>query len=293
MPIDKSSELLEAIGAKGEILQELLDYTANRFGKNPQIPEVIAEEPFIGAWKSFIEKVKDQGIVAALNNNISHGEEDIVLQKPEGVKIEIYDSLAGPIPIFYATDTKDFEELVIKLIHKGKEFPGIEKTGASFANGKSTRFIILSNKPYSNIPAQKLGLEDEQWKDFSLIIRREHECTHYFTKRFLGSSQNNLHDELIADYAGMSSAAGEYHADWFLIGMGIDDYPKPQTEGRFSIYTVGLSDEAKDVLKKITVKAARNIEKWSKKDENRKLTLREQILFLCSLSLLELYELKA
>ena len=80
----------------------------------------------------------------------------------------------------------------------------------------NNKFVILSNKPYSNVPAERLGLEEEQWRNFSVIIRREHECTHYFTKRFLGSSRNNLHDELVADFTGIMCAVGEFNAFWLL-----------------------------------------------------------------------------
>jgi len=284
-----SEEILRSLGAKGEVLQELLNYTENKFNKSHVIPEKIEEEPFLESWKKIIPEIEKHGIEKAFNENLPHGEKDIVLQDPEGVKLEIYNSMAGPIPIIYALNVKDFEELVIKLVRKGKDFPGIEKTGASFAHGQNNRFIVLSNKPYSNIPAEKLNLEEKTWKEYSLIIRREHECTHYFTKRFLGSSQNNIHDELVADFAGMFSAAGEYHAKWFLTGMGIEKYPEPQSDGRFIIYTSKISPEAREILKDITCKVAYNLEDLSKTEEFKKLNLQEKILYLCKKDLLEFY----
>lgn len=72
------------------------------------------------------------------------------------------------------------------------------------------RFIILSSIPYSGISAARMELSEAEWLRLSLIIRQEHECTHYFTKRVLGSMQNRLMDELMADYMGIRAALGYF-----------------------------------------------------------------------------------
>ena len=271
--------------------EELSDYLENKFETDREIPENISEELFIKKWRTIIDLAKEVGITKALNESISHGEEDIKFSEPDKVKLEIYESVAGNIPVIYAFNENDFYELVTKLIYKGKRMPNLEKTGASFAFGLTNRFIILSNKPYSNIPAESLNLDDKTWRDYSIIIRREHECTHYFTKRFLGSSRNNLHDELVADFAGIMCASGEFHADWFLKGMGLDKYPESQEAGRFPVYTAKLSDSSREVLKKIIIKVAKNVELWSKKEKVKEMPRNERIMFLCSRSLLDLYYL--
>jgi len=270
---------------------ELKEYMTNRFKFETEIPDKIEDEPFIEPWKNVIDLAKIKGIEKAFNEKVPHGNEDIKLKNPELIKVEIYNSVAGNIPVIYANNEDDFYELVTKIVHKGKVMPGLKKTGACFAFGINNKFVILSNKPYSNVPAERLGLEEEQWKNFSVIIRREHECTHYFTKRFLGSSQNNLHDELIADFAGIYCAAGSFHADWFLIGMGIEEKTGDISKGRFPVYTSKLSDESKEALRKIMIKVAKNVEKWSNKPETKKMSRNERILFLCKNSLAELYYL--
>lgn len=281
--------LLEEMGVSESVSKELTEYLENRFDTSREVPKSIPDEPFIEAWRHVIELSQKNGIEKALNQEVPHGEVDIVLKSPECVSLEIYNSVAGNIPVIYAKNEDDFYELVTKIIHKGREVPNIKKTGASFAYSKNNKFIILSNKPYSNIPAERLGLKEQEWRAFSVIIRREHECTHYFTKRFLGSSQNNLHDELIADFAGILCATGEYHAEWFLVGMGIDKYPEKQEDGRFPVYTLNLSDEAKDILKKMIIKVAYNVEAWSKTKEAKDMDRNEKIIFLCKNSLTDLY----
>src|SRR5262249_24175708 len=65
----------------------------------------------------------------------------------------------------------------------------------AFASQKSRyqdRGIILSRGPYSAVSAAQAGLPEADWLDRSLIIRREHECTHYFTYRVFGAMRNNL-----------------------------------------------------------------------------------------------------
>lgn len=288
---DEYIALLEGLGADESTYDEILEYCKNRFNVADYTPAPIEDEPFIDAWRDIISDIHGDNITDVMNARIPHGDEDIKLRSPNGVSIEIYNSIAGNIPVIYAKDEQDFYEIVRKLIYKGRPAPNLEKTGASFAFGKVSRFIILSNKPYSNIPAQRLGLEDEQWRKYSVDIRREHECTHYFTKRFLGSSQNNLHDELVADFTGIMCATGEFKAEWFLVGMGIDKYPAEQEGGRFPVYTSSLSESAADTMKKIIIKAANNVEKWSNQDSVKQMSRNERVMFLCSKSLLELYGL--
>ena len=285
-------KVLEELKANDSVVyEELSDYLENKFETDKKIPENISEELFIKRWRTIIDLANEIGITKALNESLPHGEEDIKFLEPDKVKLEIYKSVAGSIPVIYAFNENDFYELVTKLIHKGKKMPNLKKTGASFAFGLTNRFIILSNKPYSNIPAKSINLDENTWKDYSIIIRREHECTHYFTKRFLGSSRNNLHDELVADFAGIMCASGEFHSDWFLKGMGLDKYPESQKVGRFPVYTANLSDNSREVLKKIIIKVSKNVEKWSKKEKVKEMTRNERIMFLCRKSLLELYYL--
>ena len=86
----------------------------------------------------------------------------------------------------------------------------------------------------------------------------------YFTNRFLGSTQNNLHDELVADFAGIVCATKNYYAKWFLLGMGLGEnnaYEEPMP-GRFPVYVNKLSEKAKYVMKTILIKVAKNVQTW-------------------------------
>lgn len=287
-----NTSVLASFNLDENTLKELIEYTENKFDVNVNIPENIPDEDFISEWRCVLRASEKIGIEKALNENLPHGPKDIKLRKPELTNLEIYNSIAGNIPVIYAKDEEDFYQLVTKLINKGKEMPNIRRTGASFAFGKLNKFIILSNKPYSNIPANMLGLSNDKWKAYSLIIRREHECTHYFTNRFLGSTQNNLHDELVADFAGIVSATGNYYAKWFLLGMGLgpetaDEEPMP---GRFPVYVPNLSEKAKYIMKTLLIKSAKNVETWYN-ETGKNMSRNGMVMFLCGHSLLDLYAL--
>ncbi|MEO8333631.1 MAG: hypothetical protein ABI664_01575 [bacterium] len=106
------------------------------------------------------------------------------------------------------------------------------------------RFIMLSTGPYSAVDATALGLSSIEWLRLSLTIRLEHECAHYFTRRVFGAMRNSLHDELLADYAGIVAACGRYRADWFLHFMGLDAYPRYRKGARLENYGDGAAPDS-------------------------------------------------
>ncbi|WP_103666287.1 DUF7005 family protein [Pseudanabaena sp. BC1403] len=128
------------------------------------------------------------------------------------------------------------------------------------------RFIILSKGFYSNVPSSDLGLTETEWLNLSHLIRLEHECTHYCTRRLLNSMRNNLVDELIADYRGIVAATGTFHAQWFLTFMGLEKFPIYREGARLENYrgTPPLSDSAYQIVQKLIKTAAENLEKFAR-----------------------------
>jgi hypothetical protein len=124
------------------------------------------------------------------------------------------------------------------------------------------RFIVLSEGPYSGVPAERMGLAEAAWRDASHTIRLEHECAHYFTRRVLGSMRNNLLDELLADYAGIVATAGRYREDWFLHFCGLQDAEGCRAEGRLWNYRGDppLSPAAFAVLQRLVRAAAARVQ---------------------------------
>src|SRR5262249_18047678 len=197
------------------------------------------------------------------------------LARPALVELTLHASPAGRIPVLTARGRAEFVALVQALGHRNEPFPVPESQGALMISGYNNwariaawggewgagppasragswgeelarlkerrelyqdRFILLSDGPYSAVPAAELGLDEPAWREVSLALRRDHECAHYFTRRLFGAMRNNLLDELIADYAGMVAAIGRFRADWFLRFLGLEAFPRFRPSGRLALY---------------------------------------------------------
>ena len=230
---------------------------------------------------------------------IPAGTVGLELRSPHLLELSIHQSWAGPIPVIFTGDRGDFERLVQALLRRNEPVPIPAAMGACMVAGFNNwdrirnyrdrwelahptdlwdrewqrlipqkalyqdRLILLSDSPYSNVAAADLGLTDRVWRQQSRQIRLAHESIHYWTKRRLGAMQNNVLDELMADYWGFVVATGNYRADWFLRCLGLEHWPLYRTSGRLSNYRGNpqLSAGAFGVLQSLTVAAARNLER--------------------------------
>ena len=235
--------------------------------------------------------------------------------RPDLVGLEIYESPAGRIPVILARGRHEFAALLRALSRRNEPVPVPDSQGALMISGYNNweriherlrrgegmqdilphkelyqdRFILLSDGPYSAVPASDLGLEDAEWRRISLEIRRDHECAHYLTRRLFGSMRNNVLDELIADYAGMVAATGAFRADWFLRFLGLEDHPVYRAGGRLDLYRGDppLSDGAFHSLHELIRSAAENLERFGARGR----TLSERALVLSALASLRLDDL--
>ena len=273
LSISERQAILRKHGAVVSDMESLLKYASNVFSANHSK----SGESFLLRWKPMLDTANKEGAAVAINKHVTRNDLQISFANPTGVKVELYESIAGKIPVITAQTDEDFEALVLNIIHKGKPYPHIKKQGASFALGEHNRFIILSHKPYSNLPAEEIGLSSTEWRQKSLIIRKSHECAHYYTVRFFGSSRNNLHDELIADFCGLWDAFSKYQADYFI---------KFLAKGRMDIYVEGMSSAAAKVIESLAYVASEWLEEWSHSDEFLQLSVTQRIDYLCRKELL-------
>jgi uncharacterized protein DUF7005 len=128
-------------------------------------------------------------------------------------------------------------------------------------------FIILSDGPYSNVKAADLGLEEEDWRRCSFVIRREHECAHYFARRVFASPCRNIMDEIVADYWGIVAARKTFHSAWLLRFFGLESFPDYREGGRLQNYRgkVPLSQGAFSVLQRLVKRAVDNLEQFHRR----------------------------
>ena len=249
-------------------------YIANRFEGAEEITE--QDTSFLKTWETIISYAAIFGAAEAINTKVCP-KRPVTFASPDTVEMKMYDSFAGKIPIIYVRNTSDFEQLVTNIAYKGVRPDGLETTGASFLHGKTTRFIILSSKPYSNVPASELGLDDAEWAEKSMLLRRGHECTHYFTKQTYGITNNILHDEIMADFIGLYETFGFYRAEWFLRFMGVIE----GSGRRLGFYTKDLSENVRSAVSELVKTAAYRLEEWSETDEFASMTTAGRIKYMC------------
>lgn len=257
--------------------------------------------------------------------------EGLILHKPDELELKIHPSIGGSIPVLIVPDSEDFNTLIRALCHKNEPTSLPDSMGAAMINGINNwskiktlksefiannqssdwshyfknsivpnkslyqdKLIILSKKPYSSVSAEDLDQDIEDWEDISLRIRLEHECAHYYTLRHFGAMANNMHDELIADYAGICAGYGNYNPEWFLKFIGLEAYPLYRKGARLENYLghPKLSNEAFIVLKTIIYKAVVNVKEFDSRINNRFLiaSKKASLHSLCSFSLLQMAE---
>ena len=268
-------KIAEGSGLDTEEQKIFTEYTQNRFDNAEEISD--PDPDFLEMWEKIVSFAKIFGADKAINQKLCP-KRPVAFASPDTLDIRIYDSFAGKIPIISVRDTDDFEQLVTNIAYRGIRPDGIEKTGASFISGKTTRFIILSAKPYSNVPASELGLDDEKdWCEKSLLLRQAHECTHYLTKQTYGISNNILHDEIMADFIGMYEAFGFYKAEWFLRFMGIIE----GSGSRLIFYTKDLPENVRTAVSELAVLSAYGLERWSKTESFKAMSTGERIKQMC------------
>ncbi len=269
------NEIISKFGLTDEEHTELTAYIANRFEGRVELTE--QDTGFLETWESIISFAEMFGAVNAINTNVCP-KRPIEFRSPQAVEMKMYASFAGNIPIIYVRDPLDFEQLVTNVAYKGVRPDNISQTGASFISGRTTRFIILSAKPYSNVPASELGISDDSyWAEKSMLLRRGHECTHYFTKQTYGIANNILHDEIMADFIGMYEAFGYYKAEWFLRFMGLIE----GSGGRMVFYTKDLSPNVVMAISELLTKITYRLEEWSNTKDFKELSTAERIKIMC------------
>jgi len=224
------------------------------------------------------------------------------LARPAELHLFLAETPVGRVPVILATTREDFVALVRALAHKNEPWPIPDAVGATIIGGFNNwdrvaslrraweagdstsgsplewaarwreivrepglyqdRFIVLGSGPYSGAAAADVGLDEAEWTRSSIAIRLEHECTHHFTRRVLGSMRNRLADELIADYMGIVAATGSFRADWLVRFLGLERPSVYRPGGRLEEYRGDLAQDGGSfrVLCAAARRCARNLE---------------------------------
>lgn len=317
----RAEDLLRRFGAPEADLPALTEYLANPYADALDraadwLP--LADEPHVATWREYAVEAEAEGVAAVLRRRIVQlrfpvregmsadpayraatrqgadpdplaGGAELV--DPEGLELELHESIAGTVPVLLARRRRDFVTLVRCLAGRNEPVPVPDAMGACLVKGLvnwdrigrlrrlweesgrggswsdelrrlmphkelfQDRFLLLSRGPYSGVLASAAGLDERRWLEDSVRIRRDHECFHHLTLRLFGSIRSHLLDELLADAAGLVGAYGRYDGGLALRFLGLESYPEVRAEGRLGVYTgaPGLSPEALAVVRRIAV----------------------------------------
>lgn len=254
------------------------------------------------------------------------------LLDPNGIRVVLHPTMAGRIPLLIAETRQDFEALVQAFTDRNEPKPVPSSMGACIVRGLNNwdrihsyrrswqilnpnapaeawatefqklvphkdlyqdSFIILSSAEYSGVSADAAKIPASHWKPLSLRLRLEHEATHYFTLRALGSMRNHLLDELVADYVGLVRVFGRYDSRLARLFFGLEDFPQYRNGGRLENYrgTPPLGDEAFVVVQRLVNDSIRAIASFQAENGGQatdELLLIDTVLAMTSMTLEEI-----
>jgi len=205
---------------------------------------------------------KNPDFLMALKRGIlpSHPQKTWVPVVPEGVRVYLHPTLAGRIPVIECESDLDFICLQQSLVYRCEPLLVPDSRGATIIKNYNNwarvnmhrnnltgnipenpalyrdYIALLSHRNYSGIAPEVFGLGSDEWRQKSLILRLEHEAAHYMTQRFYHSSKNEIHDEIIADFMGLTAVFEDYDPFKFLTFLGLENYPQYRPGGRLEIY---------------------------------------------------------
>ncbi len=213
-------------------------------------------------------------------------------EKPDALRVFMHETGAGLLPVIAAGCRADFVTLVRALGHRNEPAPVPASMGSNFLNGLTNRrryllvrealatgvlspamrdpslwkdrLLLLSPGPYSGVAASEMGLADAVWIARSTAIRLHHESCHYAVRRLFPALKFGIQDELVADFAGLTGATGQFRADEFLRFMGLENFPAYRAGGRFENYHADITSDpaTAEALRGLLVNAARHVERF-------------------------------
>ena len=198
---------------------------------------------------------------------------------------------AGPVEVLFLKNRTDFETFLQVVGHKAQPVPIARTVGAItyrglpdwmkvaqarvaylLAGGKDWaeefarlakqpgsfrgELVVISEGPYSNIPAAQTPYDEEEWLRISREVRLHHECAPVVCRRVMPDDVLPVWDEVTADVVGLLCATGRYDAKLAALFLGVT--PEGFAGGRLSEY---LSPEQLDNIDAISAEVYGALEK--------------------------------
>lgn len=235
---------MEMTGFFAPAYQSAAEYLKHCYKIPDSLPELpLADEPFVASW----QETDGQGVLDFLSKGFGLPADAFPWKNIGALKISFVESLGGRLPVIAMESHADFRHMEALLNGRKKPqiFPPTVNAFTMQTRAKPIyrhRVLLLNYAPYSNIPAETMGLSPSDWLTRSHCLRLRHECAHYETLRIFGGMQNHALDEIMADALGQIAAFGNFDADRQRIFFGLTK-GKDTCMGRLSFYCKKVAEE--------------------------------------------------
>ena len=168
----------------------------------------------------------------------------------EAISVSFVQTMGGRLPVLSTESHRDFRQMeaLLNAREDARELPLTVNAFAMVTRAESIfrhRILLLNHAPYSNIPAEKLGLTEDEWLERSHRLRLRHECAHYETLRLFSGMKNHAHDEILADALGQIASFGKFDAERQRLFFGLER-GKGTAAGRLSFYCDKLPPQERE-----------------------------------------------
>jgi hypothetical protein len=186
----RREELWRSLGAGAGEMDELLAYCTDAFDYDALPARYpLPDEPFVGAWQSYVDCSRDMSLLACLRDQLvqlrfpvqsgisatdlyrsvtRRGQRiellsgpGLIIENPGGLVLRIHQTLAGRIPVLLATTRGDFVSLVQALTRQNEPWPVPDSMGACLVVGYNNwgRIFELQKRWRSLPPADRSPAE--------------------------------------------------------------------------------------------------------------------------------------
>ena len=226
--------------------EEYLSHAYTLPEKWPQLP--LPEEPFVWLWQECSGKETLDFLAEKFKLPVFDWHWD----RADALSISFAHTMGGRLPVVSTGSHEDFRQMEALLNGRTemRELPLTVNAFAMEARAESIfrqRVLLLNRAPYSNISAEALGLEEQDWLERSHRLRLRHECAHYETLRLLGKMKNHALDEILADALGQIAAFGSFEAERQRLFFGLRQ-GEQGCQGRLSFYCQKVIPAEKELI---------------------------------------------
>lgn len=179
--------------AQRQTAAEYLQHVYRIPEKHPPFP--LSDETFVADW----QEISGRDVLDFFAGRLSLPTFAFRWENEDALRLSFVRTLGGRLSVISTGNHEDFRAIdaLMNGMKEKRELPLTVNAFTIEARADKIshhRLLLLNHAPYSNVPATKLGLTEEDWLERSYRLCLAHECAHYETLR-LKSIADRLADE--------------------------------------------------------------------------------------------------